>query len=85
MRIICIALGNKFRGGFRYWRGRVFASGVQGVRVSGGESCEAGREFHNSKPPKKARFTVGIDHERAYIKATQAGMFGPSSFVLRGE
>jgi len=52
---------------------------------SGGAGVKGGGIFHGGKPPKKARFTVGIDHEGAYIKATDAGMYGPSSFVLTGE
>lgn len=85
VRIICSLSAKKIRGGREFWRGRVFAAGAQGVRVGGGESCKAGREFHNSKPPKKARLTIGIDHRGAFIKATRAGVFGPTSFTLKGE
>ena len=82
--IICIIGAQKIRGGREFWRGRVFGSGVQCAGVSGGESCKAGREFHNGKPPKKARLTIGIDHRGAYIKATRAGVFGHNSFALKG-
>lgn len=79
LRIICIALVGKISR----------ATAVDSGKASGGESCGAGGEgggrSHGVKPPKKARFTIGIDHERAYKKATQAGMYGPSSFVLTGE
>ena len=86
VRIINIALAKKIRGGREYWRGRVLGFGVQRAKVGGGESCKAGREFdHFGDHPKKARFTVGIDHSGASIKEHQAGMFGPSSFVLTGE
>ncbi len=85
VRIICIIGAQKIRGGREFWRGRVFGSGVQCAGVSGSESCKAGREFHNGKPPKKARLTIGIDHRGAYIKATRAGVFGPTSFSLKGE
>lgn len=84
LRIICIIGAQKIRGGREFWRGRVFGSGAQGVRVSGGESCKAGREFNNGKPPKKARLTIGIDHQGAYIKATRAGVFGHNSLALKG-
>lgn len=86
VRIICTALTKKIRGGRQYWRGRVFAFGVQRAEVGCSESCKAGREFdHVWEPPRKARFTIGIDHSGAFIKAHVAGRFGPSSFVLTGE
>lgn len=86
VRIICIALTKKIGGGRQYWRGRVFGFGVQRAEVGGGESCKAGRKFdHSGEPPKKARFTIGIDHRGAFIKAQEAGRVGPSSFVLTGE
>jgi hypothetical protein len=84
VRIICSLGAKKIRGGREFWRGRVLGFGAQGVRVGGGESCKAGREFHCSKPPKKARLTIGIDHRGAYIKATRAGVFGHNSFALKG-
>lgn len=52
---------------------------------SGGAGVQGGRGFLGGKSPKKARFTVGIDHEGAYLKATDTGMYGPAFFVLKGE
>lgn len=60
-------------------------SSKAGGGESGGGRGKGGAGFHRVKHPKKARFTVGIDHEHAYIKATEKGMYGPSSFVLTGE
>ena len=73
----------KVRGGVVYWRGRVFGEcGEAGGGESGGAVVKL---CHGVVPPKKARFALGIDHEGVRVKAHLGGMFGPSSFVLKGE
>lgn len=53
--------------------GGKFASETREARAESG---------HCGKPPKAARFQLGIDHSGARIKAHMRGAFGPDFFVL---